>query len=167
MYINVTAAKRYMSAESFFSSQWLCCLQWRFPLQLALPMLIQPCTLAVFLAKTLNVFKRSQVFFNLITLVSNLLPIWGEVQEGITPKFKLQFHHCGRTRSLITPKEPSNVAGHMCLWGQRKEGQRNWVFIAMLPVRHLFALAFSDECGGSLSSGSWCCAKRYHPFIII
>lgn len=41
-------------------------------------------------------------------------------------------------------------------------------FIAMLPASRLFAFAFNDaDAGGASSSISWCCAKRYRPFIIV
>lgn len=68
-----------------------------------------------------------------------MLLIWGGgsaahgTEKQITPKYKQQFHHYSpqpqRTRSLITPKDLSNVAGLVCLWGSRKEKQRNWVLL--------------------------------------
>lgn len=94
-------------------------------------------------------------------------------EEEITPKYKQQFHHYSpppqRTRSLITPKDLSNVAGLVCRWGSRKEKQRNWVLLQwFLPAVSLhLPSAMHEEGGGSLSSISWCCTKRYRPFIII
>lgn len=114
----------------------------------------------------------------LITLVPTVLLIWGGgvahgTEKQIRPKYKQQFHHYSpppqRTRSLITPKDLSNVAGLVCLWGARKEKQRNWVLLPWFLPAVSFHLpsAMHEEGGGSLSSISWCCTKRYHPFIII
>lgn len=59
-----------------------------------------------------------------------------------------------RTCSLITPKEQRNVASLVCLWGQRKEKQRNWVLLqCFLPAVSLHSpSAMHVEGGGSLSS---------------
>lgn len=53
-------------------------------------------------------FERPQVFLfnNLgIQYVANLGGGAHGIQKEITPKYKHQFHHFGRTCSLITPKE--------------------------------------------------------------